>query len=81
MRGHIILFGVLYMWCSINLGSCGYLLAFGVVFICLLTLHLPEKRTSETTVVCIYTSVYFCGRSSAEIMGSNHTGGMDVCLL
>jgi hypothetical protein len=61
MRSHIILFRVLYTWCSINLRSCGYLLAFGVVFICLLTIHLPVKASSETTAICIYTSVYYSG--------------------
>ena len=27
------------------------------------------------------SKVYVCGRSPAEIVGSNPTGGMDICLL
>jgi hypothetical protein len=31
--------------------------------------------------VPVRSKAYICGRSPAEIMGSNPTGGMDVCLL
>ena len=31
--------------------------------------------------VAAQSNAYVCGRSPAEIVGSNPTGGMDVCLL
>ena len=31
--------------------------------------------------VAVRSKAYVCGRSPAEIVGSNPTGGMDVCLL
>ena len=31
--------------------------------------------------VAVRSNAYVCGRSPAEIVGSNITGGMDVCLL
>ena len=31
--------------------------------------------------VAARSKAYVCGRSPAEIVGSNPTGGMDVCLL
>ena len=31
--------------------------------------------------VAARSKAYVCGRSPAEIVGSNLTGGMDVCLL
>jgi len=31
--------------------------------------------------VAARSKAYVCGRSTAEIVGSNPTGGMDVCLL
>ena len=31
--------------------------------------------------VAARSKVYVCGRSPAEIVGSNPTGGMDVCRL
>jgi hypothetical protein len=43
MRDHKILYRVLYVWCSINLRVCGYSVAFGVIFVCFLTLHFPVK--------------------------------------
>ena len=31
--------------------------------------------------VATWSKAYVCGRSSAEIVGLNLTGGIDVCLL
>ena len=31
--------------------------------------------------VAARSKAYVCGRSPAEIVGSNPTGGMDICLL
>ena len=31
--------------------------------------------------VAAWSKAWVCGRSPAEIVGSNPTGGMDVCLL
>jgi len=33
------------------------------------------------TVVVVVVVIVACGRSPAEIVGSNPTGGMDICLL
>jgi len=62
MRSHTILIRVLYMWCSINLRSCSFLVAFGVVFICLLTLHLPvEAYVSNNSNLHIYIGILRSG--------------------
>ena len=39
------------------------------------------KGEEEPVSVAAQSKAYVCGRSPAEIMGSNPTGGMDVCLL
>jgi hypothetical protein len=35
----------------------------------------------ESSPVAVRSKAWVCGRSPAGITGSNHTGGMDVCLL
>jgi len=39
------------------------------------------KRDEEPVPVAARSKAWVCGRSLAEIMGSNPAGGMDVCLL
>ena len=40
-----------------------------------------DNLHTEPIAVAARSKFYFCGRSTAEIVGSNPTGGMDVCLL
>ena len=35
----------------------------------------------EPVPVAVRSKAWVCGRSPAEIVGSNPTGGMDICLL
>ena len=37
--------------------------------------------TIKPVSVAARSKAYVCGRSPAEIVGSNPTGGMDICLL
>jgi len=39
------------------------------------------KRDEMPIPVAPRSKAWFCGRSSAEIVSSNPTGGMDICLL
>ena len=41
---------------------------------------LHNTRSDVPVPVAARTKAYVCGRSLAEIVGSNPTGGMDVCL-
>jgi len=47
--------------------------------------RLFQKHCRISNAICNYAhpsgSAYVCGRSPAEIVGSNPTGVMDVCLL
>ena len=43
-----------------------------------------DNERIESVIILIfayYYYYYFCGRSPAEIVGSNPTGGMDICML
>jgi len=45
-------------------------------------LAFPKHRCKKLPVpVAARSKAYVCGRSPAEIIGSNPTGDMDVCLL
>jgi hypothetical protein len=41
----------------------------------------PRGGLARQTRTCIGTKAYVYGRSPTAIVGSNPTGGMDVCLL
>ena len=51
-----------------------YPLVFYMISTCGIKLHMPVP-------VAARSKAQVCGRSPAEIVGSNTTGGMDVCLL
>jgi hypothetical protein len=47
-------------------------------------LHVPNTNAKQKCIlvpVAVQSKVWVCGRSPAEIVGLNPTGGMDVCLL
>jgi len=52
-------------------------------FSCLFIIHIyfDSVLTKQPIPVAARFKVWVCGRSTAEIAGSNPTGGMDVCLL
>jgi len=52
---------------------CHLLALLGVYF-----LHVSRKRVKTLTLTLLMSAA---GRSPAEIVGSNPTGGMDICLL
>ena len=46
-----------------------------------LNLNLFNVTLHQPVSVAARSKVWVCGRSPAEIVGSNPTGGVDVCLL
>jgi hypothetical protein len=57
---------------SINLGTGGLCYRANLISVRIALVPVPVASRSKT---------YVCGRSPDEIVGSNPTGGMDVCLL
>ena len=51
---------------------CGYRVILGINI---------DRFPNEPVPVAARSKAWVCGRSPAEIVGSNPTGGMDVCLL
>jgi len=41
----------------------------------------PSKQIHQPSTNRILGTLWACGRSPAEIVGSNPSGGMDICLL
>jgi len=73
----ILLQGLIFNTLIAELNSICYLLALlGVHHL----LHVSRIRVKSLTLRQ-FSSSEACGRSPTEIVGSNPTGGMDICLL